>query len=541
MCHRRRMVVLAGMGLGTLALSFGHPLAAQTLDLRLRVDSIGTPIVGAIVRLLGSGGEAFRGLTDEAGRLLIRAPEPGSYRLRIDRIGSTGLTTDPFSLEAGRTVYKVISMASSPFRLPTVEVSAFPRCELPGPRSEAAVALWEEVQKALTAQVITASLGLPLHIRRFVREVDVRGGTQREWVVTSRVSREAPFESLAPGDLATRGFAYDVGDTAVFAAPDAALLLSSAFVSTHCFYASGDEGGLAGLRFLPLVGRRVPEVTGILWLDRETAQLRSLDFSYTGLGGFLGRWNLGGRIDFTRVPGGRWIVSQWHVRMPRLEASSSRGRPRLAGYLDNGGHAEITLDTTRILHHAVLVGRVWDSTAGRGLAGAAVSLAAGTVGLLADSAGAFRITLSASGPVAVSVEHPNLGLLGDPATREAVLSLGDTTFIEFAVPSIATFARAHCPRAGRAGYVSIVGTARKADGSPAVGQEVVALRRGDGADLPLRGVRPARVGKSGTFGICGAPATGTLRVMLRSAGAVPADTLVVLRGASQWIELKARS
>ena len=233
MCYRRRMVVLAGMGLGTLALSFGHPLAAQTLDLRLRVDSIGTPIVGAIVRLLGSGGEAFRGLTDEAGRLLIRAPEPGSYRLRIDRIGSTGLTTDPFSLEAGRTVYKVISMASSPFRLPTVEVRAFPRCELPGPRSEAAVALWEEVQKALTAQVITASLGLPLHIRRFVREVDVRGGTQREWVVTSRVSREAPFESLAPGDLATRGFAYDVGDTAVFAAPDAALLLSSAFVSTH--------------------------------------------------------------------------------------------------------------------------------------------------------------------------------------------------------------------------------------------------------------------------------------------------------------------
>jgi hypothetical protein len=309
----------APIGLTALFLLSASSLAAQTVDLRLRDSTAGTPIGGAIVRLVGGNCSVAQGLTDEAGRLVLRTAVPGAYRLRIDRIGWMGLTTAPFALDSGLIIRMTVHMPPQRNRLPTLEVTGKSRCDARQPRGELAAMLWDEVQKALTANTITVAQRLvPLHLREFIREVDLSGHSLRQWVVISRIVRGPPFASLAPSALSTTGFVYQAGDTAVFAGPDAALMLSEQFVATHCFYALQGAGPLAGLAFQPIKGRRVPDVSGTLWVDRETSELRNLEFSYTGLPGALNRKELGGRVEFTQLPGGRWIISYWHIRMPRI-------------------------------------------------------------------------------------------------------------------------------------------------------------------------------------------------------------------------------
>ena len=449
------------------------------------------------------------------------------------------MVTTSFPLGAGQTLQRTITLANVAFRLPNIEVVANLRCDAAGARSEAAIALWEEVQKALTAQVITSAIGIPLHFRRFVRELDFDGRTLREWVNASQISRDTPFRTLAPAELAWRGFAFTVGDTAVFAAPDAALLLSPEFISTHCFFAR-EERGLAGLRFVPLTGRRIPDVSGTLWIDRETAELRSLEFSYNGLPAAIRRTELGGRMDFTRTPAGRWIVSHWYVRMPRMHSLRTTLRPSLAGYTDNGGNAVVASDTSQMRPLAVLTGRVHDSTAGRGLGGVIALLQDGSHRAVTDSAGRFQMFFPFGGPVRLAVFHPKLGLLGDPTTHEVVVSLGDTTFSEFAVPPLAAFERAVCSGAPRAGRAHVIGSARMADGSPAFGRDVAVSTRVNSADVPMHGVRSARVTRSGAYGICNLPGLDTVHITLRRGrgGEILADSLVILPGKTRWLDLR---
>ncbi|HEY9518018.1 MAG TPA: carboxypeptidase-like regulatory domain-containing protein, partial [Gemmatimonadales bacterium] len=70
--------------------SFPSSLAAQQVDLQIREEGSRAPVAGAIVRLLGDRGVAAQGLTSEQGRIVLRAPTPGSYRIKVDRIGWSG-------------------------------------------------------------------------------------------------------------------------------------------------------------------------------------------------------------------------------------------------------------------------------------------------------------------------------------------------------------------------------------------------------------------------------------------------------------------
>ena len=81
--------------LTALVLLSAASAGAQTVELRLKEETTGAPIAGAIVRLLGEKGPVAQGLSNETGRLVLRAPAPGSYRLKVDRIGWSGLVTAP--------------------------------------------------------------------------------------------------------------------------------------------------------------------------------------------------------------------------------------------------------------------------------------------------------------------------------------------------------------------------------------------------------------------------------------------------------------
>jgi len=491
----------------------------QQVELHVLEETTRSPVVGAIVRLLGDGGIVAQGLTSESGRIVLRAPGAGNYRLKLDRIGWSGTMTAPFPLAPGETYRREILLASNRTELPTLEVRGQSRCAREGQGGPLAAALWDEVGKALTANVMTQrQAAIRLHVRGFIRELDRARHPLREWVVASTLMRGRPFASLNPAELAETGFVREEShDSVTYAAPDAVLMLSDEFVATHCFKAVPGDSGLVGLAFEPTSGRRVPDVRGTLWVDRASSELRFLQYDYTGLGGILERANLGGRVEFRRMPGGEWIVCYWHVRTPALEAVELRGAgsvrrsaARLTGYIDLGGRAEIAGDGLDRVDRALVTGLVYDSIAGTGLSGAVVRVRGYADSVLTDGTGRFRLAVQASGDQVVVVSHPKASLLRDGTSRPALLSLGDTTRVEFALSSLGSFVKALCgkPRRGRAG---VVGMAWGGDGKAAGGLGVrISWTTSSGG---VR-VESRDVARDGLFSFCDLPPDRTLPIQL---------------------------
>ena len=68
--------------------------SAQTVDGQLRDQTAVMPIDGALIILLDSQGVSrAQDLTDHVGRFSIRAPQPGQYQLRVERIGYRAWTS----------------------------------------------------------------------------------------------------------------------------------------------------------------------------------------------------------------------------------------------------------------------------------------------------------------------------------------------------------------------------------------------------------------------------------------------------------------
>ena len=156
----------------------------------------------------------------------------------------------------------------------------------------------------------------------------------------------SPFRSLDVENLLENGFVRPDGEGSIYYGPDADVLLSDAFLDTHCMsLAEGEDEaeGLLGLSFEPTENRGVPDISGVLWLDPVNAELQWLDYRYE----FLDVPNserLGGRIRFHGLPNGTWIVREWYIRMPLLQATvdqrrfgQRRVRPRLVGLREEGG------------------------------------------------------------------------------------------------------------------------------------------------------------------------------------------------------------
>jgi hypothetical protein len=537
--------LLAPLRLCALAPLLASSLSAQQVDLQIREEGSRAPVAGAIVRLLGDRGVAAQGLTNEQGRIVLRAAAPGSYRIKVDRIGWSGFITPPVALAAGAVYQRELLMEARRVELPALEVRGRSRCDREGQGGPLAAALWDEIGKALTANVVTQRQGaVQLHVRGFIREADLRSRPLREWVVASTLMRGQPFASLPPGALAQIGFVQQEShDSVTYAAPDAALLLSDEFVGTHCFRAVQGQEGLLGLAFEPTAGRKVADVKGTLWVDRATSELRYLEYAYTGLPGILARADLGGRVEFRRLPAGTWIVSYWHIRTPTLTESQTAQRrnvgrafARLIGYTDLGGRAEIASDALGQVDRALLVGLVYDSVNAQGLAGAVVKVQGYQDSVLTDGEGRFRLAVPASGDQMVTVAHPRSRLLQQGTTRPALLSLGDTTRVDFTVSSLQSFVRALCgtPGKGRAG---VVGMAWGSDGKPAAGYGVRVRWNTSGGGLKEE---RREVREDGLYAICELPPDRSLPVRLYDRVRPVDERVIQLEwGAFNWVELRA--
>ena len=538
-------VIAPSLFVAVVMLMFGSrsQASAQVVELRLREASSGAPIGGAIVRLMAESRTVFQGLTNAAGFLILSASGPGTYRLRIDRIGWSGLLTDSVQLEVGQTHRMIVPMASTRVELPGVVVRGKSRCDASAQTGAVAGMLWEEIHKALTANVITTSSRLvPLHVREFLREVSRDNDPVREWVTVSKIVRGQPFGSPSASVIASSGFVREVGDSAVFEAPDAALLLSDDFVATHCCEAVPVRNGLVGLAFEPIPRRKLPEVSGTIWIDRGSGELRFLEYSYTGLAELLRPSELGGRIDFSRLPTGPWIVSYWHIRMPRVVTTTEYVRDhwrevtRLAGFIDRGGRAEVVSDTTGRIHRAIIRGRVFDSLTGGGLPGAFIGVRGTTDSIISGGDGRFEMAVAVSGHQVITARHPKLELLGERPERGALLSLGDTTSVQFAVPPIRAFRESLCQ--GSRGEAGILGSVRGSDGTPAVEQEVRVTWRSP-PPRPTVLTRTTRSNRRGLYGLCDLPSHVTLPIRMAKGMITLYEYPVLLElGELRWVDLR---
>ncbi|MEZ4457151.1 MAG: carboxypeptidase regulatory-like domain-containing protein [Gemmatimonadales bacterium] len=528
-------------------LALAAPAAAQVVRVRLVEEDGAKAVPGALVSLERDGVRTSQALSDGGGRAVLRGTGAGGYRVRADRIGYAGTFSEAFRAAAADTVSLTIVMPGTRVMLPEITVNSKAVCALDREEGTALAALWSEVKKALAGASLTERLAPPeLEVTTFEREFDRRSQIRQERSNTTRRRGARPFVTVEPARLLERGFVEEREGETWYSAPDADLLLSDAFLSQHCFKVvpgPKDDSTLVGLAFEPTRGRKVPEVAGTLWLDKSTSELTVLDYRYVNLERRLSRGTEGGRLEFERLPSGGWIVGDWVIRMPvvaRVRGRAFDGRPEerdsLLGMRESGGRAEVIDALRPAPTRSVLVGTVFDSTAGAPLEGARVSIAGGGYAATTDAQGKFRIETPTRGNFLISVEHPRVQLMQTgPLQGSARLDRGTVATADLAIPSLARLRPALCgaETPDSATTAIVVGFVRDSLGAPLpFGRLAAQLRefglKGDGPRVLVtansRNVAVQADG-NGVYRICGVPRENRLW-LAGTAGFVPAVTMV---------------
>jgi hypothetical protein len=166
-------------------------------------------------------------------------------------------------------------------------------------------------------------------------------------------------------------------------------------------------------------------------------------------------------------------------------------------------------------------GTVYDSLAGRPLAGALVQIAETGKGarVLIDTSGSdggFEIADVPPGSYIIGFFHPALDSLGlGVATRSVEIASAAPTHVAMAIPSASTIRDLLCtPDATADSSGLLIGFIRDADtGAPLAGANVVVMWRELVVDKGIRSERrevPAKANDAGWFALCGVPTDGPL-------------------------------
>ncbi len=483
--HLARMLSLVTIFSGFLGAGIlvATPLGAQGIAGTLVQTETGAPIEGASVVLLNrSGDQVDWRLTDASGRFGFPRIQAGTYLLRADRIGHASVLSDSIMVEPGVTTVYRLETPVEAILLAGIDVTSSSRCELRPGRGASTAAVWEEARKALEATSRTTDLGVYRYvIRHYERELDDRGREVRS--EQSRIQRGVmanPFLSLNVEILLERGFMHSDGDGFVYYAPDADVLLSDRFLDSHCMSLTEGEGeaeGLLGLSFEPTENRGVPDISGVLWVDPEDAELQWLDYRYE----FLNVPNsdrLGGKIQFYGLPNGTWIVREWYIRMPLLEATLGIDQQtRLIGLREQGSlvlsvnnlQGDLVLDSgAGIIEGVVLLPGGSDPVVG------VVVILDDSTPVTTDEDGRFRFTALAQGYHGLRVLNPVLDSLGLPAEPVFFeVSAGEVTSASLRFSSIQTVLTEKCGPVERPGFEGILtGFALDENGDPLPGARV---------------------------------------------------------------------
>ncbi len=523
--------------------------AAQRISGTVREADAGPLIAGGFISLLDRAGEAVQAdFTAADGVFSFRAPGPGEYRVRVERIGYANWVTEAYVLEAGQTLAITVEVPRQPVRLGDLRVEVTGSC-LDDPRQgEALATVWEEARKALETAVWAEDRGeLTFTLTEYERTLDPRSlVTLASHTRTRSNVRLPPFRSLPARRLVTEGYAVVNRDSSVFHAPDATVLLSEEFRDAHCFGLRREEAegeARLGITFRPQGRSNVIGIEGTLWLDEATAALRDVELQYRHVPLPRGaeRRRIGANLVFDRLPDGPFYVRDWWIRFPvsgrpmRPVRTGLSVEPELVlvAYRQTGGRVGDAFAGGRTFGtmEGVVAGVLRDSVSGEPLPGADIILrdwddaavflplppaAEARYSAVTDEAGAFRMAGLPDGVFAVGVHHPKLRTAGVRLNETRVVVENRTSEpLELWTPSAETIFAQTCP--GSAPYGStgaVTGVARDpATGLPVPGVEIEVLWRaqrvrfvGRGVDVSERTESADAVsGEHGQFVICRVP------------------------------------
>ena len=441
--------VLLAILIATSLASISTHVNAQTVLARVLDGEDSRPVFGALTYLVDSEGTVLKNaLTDQLGRALFVGLEAGAFRVRVEMIGKATVETDLFQVAAGATATQDVRLESSAIVLEGLQVEAEGgRCRVRPSQGLGVADLWDEARKALSAAAFTDREASYLYrTTSYTRELALDAKTiQRE---EERTGTKL-FDSKPAEDLIENGFVQKDGNGELYFAPDADVLLSDPFLDSHCFRFSvgrGEAEGLIGLGFEPASGRnRTVDISGTLWLDGQTFELRWLQYNYENLDPDINSSEVGGRVDFQRLPNGTWIVPEWWIQMPRIGVSydaSGRARMRIVAYRRTGGRvmqvreAGATGRTIVEAQTGTIQGVVLDSLGIEPLAGARVGMVGSNQTVFTDANGEFVIRGLTGGRYQVSISHPSVEEVGfrPPPIVEEVVE-GQVTAVQFRMPA----------------------------------------------------------------------------------------------------------
>lgn len=340
-------VVRSWLPLAAVLVACASPLAAQRVDGRVVRFSDSVGVVGALVRLFDSSGtRVAQATTGTGGAFSLRAPAAGRYRVAVLRIGQRPWRSSSLDLEAGAVRHPTLAVPDEPITLEAIPVETRSRCRTSPAEGSVVAHLLEEADKALTvAQLASerpeAGLAVEYYQRtqtRLFETVDSIGASERgvAW----------PISSVPPEILAARGFVREEGDGAdagrgqyTYYGPDAPVLLSRWFVSTHCFGVAegrGTDSGAVAVTFRPEGGRRA-DIEGRLVFEGRTLELRRIEWRYVRLPWWVTVEGAAGEMVLDRLPSGAFLPSRWWMRAPIAEVNLRQEPVRVWGWRETGG------------------------------------------------------------------------------------------------------------------------------------------------------------------------------------------------------------
>jgi hypothetical protein len=312
------------------------PLQGQVLRGVLIESGSAQPVAAGLLQLLSGGDTVVVSVgTSERGRFAFPEVAPGRYRFRALRIGYRAWTSEPFQLAAGQIKDDTLAIPAVPVVLEEIVVEARSPCHATPQEDRRMVLLWDEVRTALGL----LEAGVPdtvefesVLIRRFVDPMDRMVAQERR---TLYDLGRWPVTSQEPESLARLGYVQprDTLEGPVYYGPDARVFFSDAFLRTHCFRLEPtpkQTPELVGLGFEPVKGRRVIDIEGTLWLERQSGALRTLEYRYVPMWDWVPRGRAGGVLSFGRLASGSLVIIGWVIRAPvaRIDRLTAGRSPR---------------------------------------------------------------------------------------------------------------------------------------------------------------------------------------------------------------------
>jgi hypothetical protein len=447
----------AALACTIMALACGRA-GAQVNTVRAVADETGAALQGALVTL-GVGDSEWHDsqLTDAFGvATFADLSADQRYLVRVEMIGYASVTQTDVVVE--RELSLTVRLTTRPIELSGLDVSAGERCSIPRDEGAALARVWDEARKALEAARFTTGQGLYRYrIEKTLRDVELRSGrVLNEEGAPSTGLYRTPYESLPADELAEGGYVQRTGsDETTYYAPDADVLLSDAFLDTHCMrlvVGEGEQEGRVGIAFRPRSDRRVTEISGTLWLDPDGWLLEQLTFAYEGLRSPITLREIGGEVDFARLPDGSWLVPAWTIRMPLLgRGTDLQGRPQVfqlgvreergavLDVRDSSGRPVLTAGTGSVQ------GVVVDSVGTSGWSGVTVRLVGAGRTTRSDSVGTFFFGGLTPGSYTLEITHPELPVTAyRPPIGDVRVEAGHVSGARISMPGTLALLRMRC-------------------------------------------------------------------------------------------------